>query len=323
MKKILRKVKIDSIDTNDLTFIYTFPVRIDEIIESIRKIHFLNPVILIEYDGKYRIISGLKRILACKSLSFDMIDAFVFESDSISELEAFLIAVYDNMSIRRLNIIEKSVILNKLRMYHNLKDSKIIDYYMPVIGLGKSRKLLNDYLLLSKFDDVLKEHIVHRDISIRVSSLLASVSEEKLSLISEVIIKFNLGGNKIKELLGLVDEIIERDDTNPRKLRSDLELEAVLKDERLTLSQKWDKIISSLRDKRFPMWSKLEKGLLQDISSLNLPRNIHFIYPPYLEGDKFRIEAEFSSTDELKEFGQKLIDVSKSKELSKIIKHLF
>jgi len=93
-----------------------------------------------------------------------------------------------------------------------------------------------------------------------------------------------------------------------------------LNNERMTLSQKWEKIVRLLREKRFPMWNKIEKSLLKNISSLNLPPNMRFCYPAYLEGDKFKIEAEFSSSDELKEAADKLIDISKKEELTEIIK---
>ena len=320
IKKSLKNTEIDSIDFKDTTFIYTFPVKIEEITESIKRIGLLNPVLLFEYDNKYKIISGFKRVLACKSLCFDSISSFVFESDSISELNAFKIAVYDNISIRKLNIIEKSIILNKLKNYHSLKHNEIIKDFMPIIGLEQSEKLLECYLSLSKIGNDLKEHIVNREVPIKTSSLIASVSKYKLPLISEIIIKFNLGTNKIKELVNLIDEITERDGIDIGELRSDLNLDRVIKNERMTLSQKWEKIISSLREKRFPMWSKIEKKLLRNISSLSLPKNVNLSYPPYLEGDKLRIEIEFSTSDELKIIGQRLIDISKKEELSEIVK---
>ena len=320
IKKSLKNTEIDSIDCKNTTFICTFPVRIEEITESIKRIGLLNPVLLFEYDNKYKIISGFKRVLACKSLCFDAISAFVFESDSISELNAFMIAVYDNISIRKLNIIEKSIILNKLKNYHSLKHNEIIKDFMPIIGLEQSEKLLECYLSLSEIGDDLKEHIVNREVPIKTSSLIASVLKDKLQLISEIIIKFNLGTNKIKELVNLIDEITERDNIDIKKLRSDLNLDRVIKNERMTLSQKWEKIVSLLREKRFPMWSKIEKKLLRNISSLSLPKNVNLSYPPYLEGDKLRIEIEFSTSDELKIIGQKLIDISKKEKLSEIVK---
>ena len=320
IKKSIKNIEIASIDYRDTTFIYTFPVKIEGIIESIKRVGLLNPILLFEYDNKYKIISGFKRVLACKLLCFDIIDAFVFESGSISELKAFMIAVYDNISIRELNIIEKSIILNKLKNYHNLKYNEIIRDFMPLIGLEPNKKLLEDYISLSKLDDDLKEHIVNREIPIKILSLIASISNDKLPLISELIIKLNLGANKIKELVNLIDEITERDKIDIERLRSDLNLDSIIKNERMTLSQKWERIVNSLRRKRFPMWSKIEKKLLRNISSLALPQNVNLSYPPYLEGDKFRIEMEFSTPDELKSVGKKLIDISKKEELSEIVK---
>ena len=320
IEKSLKNIKINTIDFNDTTFVFTFPVKIEEMTESIKKIGLLNPVILFEYDNKYKIISGFKRVSVCKSLCFDTIPAFVLESGSISELRAFMIAVHDNISIRKLNTVEKSIVLNKLKNYHNLKRDEIINDIMPIIGLEQSEKLLECYLALSEIDNDLKEHIVKREIPIKTSSLIASVSKDKLPLISEIIIKLNLGTNKIKELIYLIDEITDRDNIDTGKLRSDLNLDKTIEDERMTLSQKWERIVSSLRGKRFPMWSKIEKKLLRNISSLSLPQNLNLSYPPYLEGYKLRIEVDFSTSGELQGIGQKLIDISKKKELSEIIK---
>ena len=84
IEKSLKNIKIDAVDLKDTTFVYTFPVKIEEMTKSIKKIGLLNPVILFEYDNKYKIISGFKRVSSCKSLCFDTIPAFVFERDSIA-----------------------------------------------------------------------------------------------------------------------------------------------------------------------------------------------------------------------------------------------
>ena len=102
------------------------------------------------------------------------------------------------------------------------------------------------------------------------------------------------------------------------KLWEDLNINEIIEEEKISPSQKWDKIISALRNRRFPEWSRIEKKLVRSISSLGLPRGMKFNYPPYLEGEKFKIELEFSTSDELKAFGKKMLDISSRRELSEI-----
>ena len=251
--------------------------------------------------------------------SFDSIDSVVYEGGSISEKEAFTKAVFDNTAIRELNCIEKSTVLCRLRYDYNMNDEEIINDIMPVLKLRQSRKLLDDYCSLRDISEGLKMHIIEREIPIKVSSVLASFSHEKLRLFSEIIIFLNLGANKIKELISLIDEITQRDDTSINELYYQLGIDVIIKDEKITVSQKWEKIVGLLRKKRFPIWSEIEKRLNRNISSLNLPQNMSLYYPPYLEGDKFKIEIEFSKLDELKEGSKKLIDISNKTELSEII----
>lgn len=319
MKRDIKIIKIDSIDYEDDTFLYSFPVKIERITESIKKVGLLNPIMLFEYNNKYKIMSGIKRIFACKRLDYNDIEAFVFKSSSISDLEAFLISIYDNIGIRELNIIEKGNILSKLKKRFNLNENEIIGKYMPVLQLEPNRKLLYDFINLCKLDDDLKEHLINRDVPIKVSLLLTLLSDENLKPISEIITKLNLGANKIKELITVTDEISKRDDIDIKELFHNLKVIETLKNEKMTVSQKWERIICILKEKRFPTWNDIEKKIIRNISSLNLPPNIHFRFPSYLEGNKYTFELEFSNSDELKNIGKKLIDISERRELSELI----
>ncbi len=319
MKRDIKIIEINSINYKDDTFLYSFPVKIERITESIKKVGLLNPIILFGCGDKYKIISGFKRFFAYKHLGYNDIDAFVFKSGSISDLEAFLISIYDNIEIRELNIIEKGNILSKLKKRFNLNDNEIIGEYMPVLQLEPSKKLLYDFINLCKLDDDLKEHLINRDVPIKVSSLLTSLSDENLKSMSEIITKLNLGANKIKELVAMIDEISKRDDIGIKKLLYDLKVIETLKNEKMTISQKWERIICILKEKRFPTWNDIEKKIIRNISSLNLPPNIHFKFPSYLEGNKYTFELEFSNSNELKNIGMKLIDISERKEFLELI----
>ena len=57
-----------------------------------------------------------------------------------------------NENIRKYSDIEKAKILHKLK-HAGSSDNKIIEKYMPVLGLEHSKKLLHDFLEVGKFND--------------------------------------------------------------------------------------------------------------------------------------------------------------------------
>ena len=114
-KSELTQINIDKIDLIDRTYVFTFEPLMSQMVQSISHIGLLNPPILVQIPDKptYRIISGLKRILALIHLQKKSLTAYVYKGlPDKPNLELFLLNFYENISIRELNPIEKSYILN-------------------------------------------------------------------------------------------------------------------------------------------------------------------------------------------------------------------
>ena len=105
----MRFTQIDphDIDLTDERFRISFILSSDELAVSIRDLGLLNPPVLAQRKGGRTIlVSGWKRVLACRALSLSPIPVFV--ADEKDDLELFKGAVYENASVRTLSAVEKA-----------------------------------------------------------------------------------------------------------------------------------------------------------------------------------------------------------------------
>ncbi|NLK62654.1 MAG: ParB N-terminal domain-containing protein [Fusobacteria bacterium] len=136
----LTKNLIDDIDFNDKTFINRIynkedELEISELKESIRQIGLINIVYLFRKDnGKFRIISGLRRLTACKSLYLEGIDVngqerVILLEESTPDNYLEFISIDENTKRKNLKLIELSYKLNKEAEKDNVEIEEIMERY--------------------------------------------------------------------------------------------------------------------------------------------------------------------------------------------------
>lgn len=91
---------------------------IEELAKSIERQGLLNPITVFQKpDGRYAIVAGQRRLLACKSLSWSNISAVV--RDALTDADATAISLVENVHRADMNPHDKAVafkaLLNKLR----------------------------------------------------------------------------------------------------------------------------------------------------------------------------------------------------------------
>ena len=101
------QIPLSLIDSKDQTFRITTETYIDDMLDSIKNVGLINSPILIKKKSKYTIISGFRRIAACRKLGFLNIEAKILDSNA-NELDCLKFAIIDNSFQRPLNLIEQS-----------------------------------------------------------------------------------------------------------------------------------------------------------------------------------------------------------------------
>ncbi len=319
MKK--ETISIKNIDLSDRTYIFTFEPIISQMVRSVREIGLINPPILeqISDQSAYRIVSGLKRILALKHLKMETTDAFIFTSNNNKpRLDLFLLNFYENISIRGLNLIEKSIFLNKLILKYNVSHATIINDYLKLIEHGSNEKVLDILLPLIKLEDNLKCAVVEDFLSADFAVALLKYSHDDREAIYEFYSQLKLGKNRQKEFLRLLDDIAHIQERSIYDIINDPVIVSILNDEILTVSQKVSRIRDVLRKMRFPEFVKADETFSEIKKQLKLPPSVILRPPPYFENDKFSIEVVFRNQTEFDNALKILNTISYNKSLNQL-----
>lgn len=322
---IEKEINLADIDLMDRTYLFTFEPIISGMVKSIQEIGLLNHPILRKKPNRptYILISGLKRVLALMHLNHRVVTARIIDEDqSVTEAELFRLALFENLSIRPLNPIEKSIIVSKLHYYFRLGMKEIMDGYFEQLSLGANQKVFQIYLRLDELEDNIKISILEDFISPETGYYFLRFDSEDRNSLYYLIHELKLGKNRQREFMKLLEEISKRDDMKISKIIGKDAIQAVFSRDDLNISLKQVMLRHILRKMRYPSLSKAEERFYGLRKNLKLPPGIDLKPPENFEGDMYQIELKFKNHQEFAEqirILQKIVADDKLKDLDGIL----
>ncbi len=298
-------VTSDQIDLDDRRYIFTYEPLISPMITSIKNVGLLNPPILEKTRAnKYRIVTGLKRILALKHLNMNKFQAKIAHIQRDEEsLRLFLINLYENITTRPLNKIEKAIILDKLTNQFCIDKEYVIKSYLPLLGLGQNPEVLRRYLQLVKLEDYLKIALIEDTISIDMALKMFKMTPTARRKIFQLFSDLNFGKNRQKEFINLIQDISKIQNQSIDSILQHPDIQKIIKDESLTSPVKINRIKQLLLKMRYPKFTAIEHDFENIKRELKLPPTISLHEPAFFETNKYRLELVFQSNQE---FGEQL-----------------
>jgi len=320
MDRILRKIGIDTIDSRDHFFCMTFHPNLDCLRRSIGQVGLLQPIIIREKSGGAgcQVVCGFKRLTACEQLGLKEIEAFSYQESALGDLEGFHMTLHENLTTRGLNLIEKSMVIDKLIHQFGVSKEPIARDYLPMLGLQPSLRILGVVCQLVLLLDEIKRYIVEEKVSLENAFQFLEFSLEDQAEIGRLVSKLKLGQNKLKEALTFLREVSLRDGLTVRDLVQG-EIEAVTSDITLSKLQKTHRVRRQLREMRYPQLMELEKEFREKQRGLGLSPGISLNPPPYFEGETFKLEFGFKDVGEFKAIVSRLMETSERRELREMI----
>ncbi|MCW7079466.1 MAG: ParB/RepB/Spo0J family partition protein [Canidatus Methanoxibalbensis ujae] len=141
---------------------------IDELAESIKAIGLINPITIKPVNGRYEIIAGHRRFLACKKAGLKKIKAIVVEADDKKEAQIMLA---ENLARHDLTPLEEACAF---------KDAiEQLGHTPKSLGeaIGKSREYVIRRLRILDFPTDIQKALHERSISLSVAEELARVDD--------------------------------------------------------------------------------------------------------------------------------------------------
>ena len=303
MHREFQQVSLKVIDQQDDFFRFTFAPQIKELITSIRQVGLLTPISLRTQGDGLQIIAGFRRMAAVTECSLDEVPVFIYHH--ISDKEALLISVHQSIFARSLNLIEKVNILSKF-MDIGLSQQEVITIIMPLMGIAPSPKLLQDYMSLMDLPDEVKYYIVKNNLVLINAIKFLKFPPSQLQVLINFLNRYHMGNNQFKEIITLLYEISRRDVIGINTLLFRQEIRDIEKDNHLSQPQRLEALKRFLKTRRLPHLSRMEEEFEKIVKELKLPPFIRISPPLFFEGDRYKLEASFSSEDDIKKIIERL-----------------
>ena len=131
MRFNIHSLPVTKIDIFDTRFQITTRKTIDDLLVSIQKIGLLHLPIVLETDSKMVIVTGFRRIAACRQLGYESILVNIAEPKT-PRLRLAQLSIADNASQRKLNLVEMSRAFNLL-VQCGVAIDKHLDRYRQVV----------------------------------------------------------------------------------------------------------------------------------------------------------------------------------------------
>ena len=150
---------------------------------SIKNIGIIQPITVRKIENnKYQLISGERRLRACKEIGLKKIPAFVRMANDQDSLE---MALVENIHRQDLDAIEIAISYQRLLEEINLTQEELSD------KIGKNRTTISNYLRLLKLDPIIQSGIRDGFISMGHGRALINVSsnQEQLNIYKRIISK--------------------------------------------------------------------------------------------------------------------------------------
>lgn len=315
--KTLISVPLSDLDLNDrLTDFSLIPNGCPEkLLDSVKEVGIRHPISICSANKPYKIISGHKRAQATIKAGLTSIPAF-----SVPTMDDALVTnLKENFSLRQYSDIEKGCILNKL-IAEGIEENTIIDLYMPLLELERSKKIFHDLILVEKISFELQKLLHQSNVLVKVFQVFFNWDSENQEAAENFFAATRPGVNKWRDLLELIEEISRRDGISPKDIFSAPATIATLEDRGLTPPQKYDRVHQALQQKRYPVLSDLKKQVARALDEMKLDDKTRFKYHEAFESDEMKLELKFRDERELSQQVEKIFQALQSGSIEKLIK---
>jgi hypothetical protein len=309
-------VNLTQIDTDDDSFRITTEQKVDELISSIKHLGLLNFPLLLEKDPGYTIISGFRRIEACRRLNWSELKARVLGSET-DRFKCVKYAITDNTFQRPLNIIEKSKCIIRLSGFY--KDIDALAEALPVLGLSEHPAMIKKIKTVHYMPESLQNSILSNTISLSMALELAGLSMDDAESFVNLFNALKLSLNKQREILTMVKEIAIREDISVMQVLEASHLKNILNNEDLDKNQKARKIRIYLKQRRFPAITAAEKSFQKHLKKLNTGKGMELIPPVNFESSTYTLKLTFNNMTDLEGLKTTLDAFIENPHLKKII----
>jgi ParB family transcriptional regulator, chromosome partitioning protein len=214
---VIANININSVSPNPYQPRMNFdPAALEELKKSILENGLIQPITVRRLpDNQYQLISGERRLKACKDIGYNDIPAYIIKVDTEEAMLAM--ALIENIQREKLNPIEIGHAYKRLMDECGLTQEQIAD------KVGKDRTTIANTVRLLKLPNDIQKCLIEEDITPGHARALINLPGERLQL--EVLQKIREKNLSVRKVEQLVKKILSGQ-TDEKRMKSTLTVKA-------------------------------------------------------------------------------------------------
>jgi ParB family chromosome partitioning protein len=309
-------VDLTDIDATDETFRISTETQISDLAGSISAMGLLHPPMVVRLADGYGIVSGFRRIAACRHLGWSRVPADVACPET-TMAHCARVAVADNALQRRLNLIETSRAYRLLERF--FPETSEILQAASAVGLADSSAALEKIRPLCQLSDDIQAGLLDETIAFPVALELGGIEAQAACRMAAIFRQLHLSLSRQREMLSLVQEIAAREDQSLLEILSSSELNAIMAVEPPDRPLLAKQVLTWLQHRRYPAISSAQAKRQAALKSLRLPAGIRLIPPAHFEATTFTLSIDFNDIQTFIARKQALDDLLDANRLSALL----
>lgn len=289
---LIQEISLENIDFEDERFRISEELESSPLMDSLREIGQLNPVLLLERDSRKVIVCGFRRVRALARLGMARALARTIPEKSCDPSRTFELALRDNLSHRQLDPLEKARVLFSLRNHFAVPDERLVQAYLPMLGLNPHENVLRSYLLAHVIQPALRNCLKDGRLTLSSIEAVAEMPYPVRESISALMGKIRLSASLQKKLLGLLDDLAGAAGKPLSAPLESSEVSEILNDSRLSPFQRGEKVYEVLYRLRYPRFSAALDRFDAQKKLLCLPGSIRITAHPFFEQPGLHVEFD-------------------------------
>lgn len=288
-------IPIDRIDLSDSTYrITTAPVS-DDLQQSITLAGLVNPPLLKALGRGWIVVSGFRRLEACRRLGWTDVAARVL-NDGADELACIRLAIADNQGQRPLNIVELS---RAVGLLDRLPGNGGLAQRAQAAGLAAGVAYLQKAQRVGHLPLAVQEGLLTEAIALPVALELEKLAIADALALAGLLKSLRASLNRQREILTMVQEIAARDGIGLAALIADEPIAALVGDGQTDCRQKTEALRRHLQQQRHPHLSAAQSRFAGAVKALDLEPGIELAPPAHFESTTYTLTLRFDNPAQL------------------------
>ncbi len=317
MKAHVKSILLEEIDAGFDLYSPSWPEESSWLGESLSAVGLIHPPLLVERDGRFVTVCGLRRVRAAIRLGLGTIECRVAETGGLPEEDLLALNMEDNLSVRELTLFEKTRFVKLAMSFSEPAREKLWDGFASRLELSGSDLAIKRYLALEGLPRAVKGFIDEKRLPLRFASLISDLGRSDAVRLVSLAEKHRLSAATAAEAAEMIREVMLRDGKTFEEIAA--AIEDGLDETRSRPGGKREILLERLRKIRFPSWKEKEREMKKHLGAINAVQGVTVNPPPFFEGEDFRAEMRFRSSSELRDRARALERFAESPDAKKAI----